>query len=489
MLSAEQQALLDELTGSSGSSGTTMELGRAFREHTSNTPPITMPKRGINGSRPVSTEYTQSRKPSSIMYEVNEGSPAAKAHDSGSSSRQSSDNYMLRAVNAARIPSDHDMSYISEERPQEEDFTAQSSRFAGAKSQRNLTNESLPSRFGSKNRFNQPIPQAQPISTQSHNMHNLPSQNNTGTQQSFAIPAVPNYTELVSGVFNNGKPVYLRDARSHAKQRQSSRPDVAEVDDVTVDDEEQAIYLSLQLLRERVAELERESADKELSVRHLQRKNRVLEAEKAQSRSRERSDSAVGLTDGASDGGHEVGLGPRKLVIEKNRKLAQTPRSFSLLILTGLESSLRALQSQVESTQRNAAHSEDTLRNVTKERDQVVSQLGVAYFTIERLEADNARLTEENQALRGKLSSTAQPSKSQQASLDDGQKLPQNAPAPMSGDVNQQSRQQEPNYDGLSNFERFQVSQLQSISFPLYCIYLYSHTLRLSPLVFFPLER
>ena len=57
----------------------------------------------------------------------------------------------------------------------------------------------------------------------------------------------------------------------------------------------------------------------------------------------------------------------------------------------------------MESIDRKAAVSETALRNVTKERDSAVSQLGVAYFTVEQLKAENAGLVDENQALKSKL--------------------------------------------------------------------------------------
>lgn len=54
--------------------------------------------------------------------------------------------------------------------------------------------------------------------------------------------------------------------------------------------------------------------------------------------------------------------------------------------------------------------SDTTLRNVTKERDSAISQLGVAYFTIEQLKSENVRLATENQELKAKsVSKTADP--------------------------------------------------------------------------------
>lgn len=74
--------------------------------------------------------------------------------------------------------------------------------------------------------------------------------------------------------------------------------------------------------------------------------------------------------------------------------------------IPGLESSVRAFSSQVKDTERKLAVSDTTLRNVTKERDSAVSQLGVAYFTIEQLKSENVRLANENGDLKAKLGLT-----------------------------------------------------------------------------------
>lgn len=72
-------------------------------------------------------------------------------------------------------------------------------------------------------------------------------------------------------------------------------------------------------------------------------------------------------------------------------------------MVSGLESSVRLLSSQVEASGRKATVSDITLRNVTKERDSAISQLGVAYVTIEQLKTENLKLAEENQELKARL--------------------------------------------------------------------------------------
>lgn len=69
----------------------------------------------------------------------------------------------------------------------------------------------------------------------------------------------------------------------------------------------------------------------------------------------------------------------------------------------GLQSSVHALEAQVDATTRKAATAETILKNITQERDSAVSQLGVAYFTIEQLKGDNEALREENHDLKTRI--------------------------------------------------------------------------------------
>ena len=72
-------------------------------------------------------------------------------------------------------------------------------------------------------------------------------------------------------------------------------------------------------------------------------------------------------------------------------------------MISGLESSVRLLSSQVEACGRKATVSDITLKNVTKERDSAISQLGVAYVTIEQLKSEKSKLAEENHELKVRL--------------------------------------------------------------------------------------
>ena len=57
----------------------------------------------------------------------------------------------------------------------------------------------------------------------------------------------------------------------------------------------------------------------------------------------------------------------------------------------------------MDATTRKAATAETILKTITQERDSAVSQLGVAYFTIEQLKDDNEVLREENNDLKAQI--------------------------------------------------------------------------------------
>lgn len=66
----------------------------------------------------------------------------------------------------------------------------------------------------------------------------------------------------------------------------------------------------------------------------------------------------------------------------------------------GLEASCRKFQKQINTMNQAASESQINLDRITQERDSAVSQLGVAYFTLEQLKADNQNLRERNSMLK-----------------------------------------------------------------------------------------
>lgn len=137
-----------------------------------------------------------------------------------------------------------------------------------------------------------------------------PAQNHTnnsalgdapGTNQSYVIPDMPNITELITGRREDGTPIFNRSAKSRsrfttpANRRASIKPAHAPVENVPVPAETKALYVSLQLLQEKVADLEDSKGQterklEEYELENLQLKSKVEEFEHA----KHHSDSGLG---------------------------------------------------------------------------------------------------------------------------------------------------------------------------------------------------
>ena len=260
------------------------------------------------------------RRPSGLQKEITGPSPPpSKTRDygSGESKKGSEENRRTLSSMHARVRDENERSRLSEDRPPTLDLTARNTRFGNAKGQHTVSNGTMPTKFTSKQSLLQSLA---PKNRQNSQTAATPQ----ATQQSFILPDLPNLSELVSGVYEDGTPVFSRHGRSRASRfvSASAKPrkgqDYAGVNEIPVPADEQAIFLSLKLLQDKVATLEKTNAESENAIQDLRQKNRVLEGEKISRKRTPRSDSALGTTD--SDGGNEVAGSQRKLLIEKNRR-------------------------------------------------------------------------------------------------------------------------------------------------------------------------
>ena len=147
------------------------------------------------------------------------------------------------------------------------------------------------------------------------------------TQLSLVLPDLPNLTELVSGVYQDGTPVFSRHVpgKSHFNslhQQPYQQPhhgrdgrDHAALKSVPVPSEERVILVSLRILQDKVAELETEKVGSEKRINELQSEVDALRAEKMEKERVRRSDSALGMADSGGDGPEGV-IKNRQLKIE-----------------------------------------------------------------------------------------------------------------------------------------------------------------------------
>ncbi|KAF1982000.1 hypothetical protein K402DRAFT_415223 [Aulographum hederae CBS 113979] len=214
----------------------------------------------------------------------------------------------------------------------------------------------------------------------------LTSANPNTTAQSFMLPDLPNLTELMSGVYQDGTPVFSRTSKARARftsntNARNSGNDPSNhlpVRSVPMPEEEKAIFASLHLLREKVAQLEHEKAEFEQKTKEFENDNIQLRTEILALESARRPDSALG-----SDG-------------EGGKNNWRTER-------LKLEASLNSLQNRLDSAERKASVAEITTKRITQERDNLVTQLGVAFYNAEELKAENETSQKENTELRDEV--------------------------------------------------------------------------------------
>jgi hypothetical protein len=198
--------------------------------------------------------------------------------------------------------------------------------------------------------------------------------------QSFLLPDMPGIAELIAGVRTDATPVAKRVSRSRFAST-GYKPQPREhlpVQGITVPEDERAIYASLQLLRDRINQLEMENSE-------VQKRSEDYENELIELRSR------LELASKRPDG---------DLATEDARNTQQHSK---------LQAEVKVLQERLNRSERKTNVSEEAMSRVTKERDALVTHVGSAYSRSEQLieenevlranegqlETENARLREE----------------------------------------------------------------------------------------------
>lgn len=203
------------------------------------------------------------------------------------------------------------------------------------------------------------------------------------TQQSFILPAATEFSQMVSAETGAaGIPVIVRGGMVQARTLNRFSGKFDDVDGIEVPTEEEDIYLSVELLKSRVAQLETEKADSEKIVNDLQRDNFQLQTKMKEFERRRRSDSALGIADGGSDNDRD-----RNVIAEKAK----------------LQAHAASLQNLLDESRHKASSQELRLKTNTAERDHAVKQLAQAERLLEQLRAENDGLKEENESLRLQL--------------------------------------------------------------------------------------
>lgn len=122
------------------------------------------------------------------------------------------------------------------------------------------------------------------------------------TAQSFILPDLPNIAELVSGTRKDGTPVFTRRAESRSRFASASYARGANpestaylpVRSIPLPEEEKAIFTSLQLLKEKVAQLEQEKSDNAKRAEEFENEIIALKSQVQMERRLRRPDSGLG---------------------------------------------------------------------------------------------------------------------------------------------------------------------------------------------------
>jgi hypothetical protein len=210
----------------------------------------------------------------------------------------------------ARVSEEYDGSLLSDERPTVTSIPVRKTRFGSV--QRNVStasgnNNTTPKKFTTTESLLRDVTSNLNKSA-SKQQHQNPTESGTlnmgGTQQSFLLPDLPNISELVSGVYQDGTPVFSRHGKSRSRFASStSKPENSKsthehlpIESLPIPDEEKQIFVSLRLLQDKVAGLETDKADMEQGNEDLQAEINILKAQMKEKERQRRSDSALGMT-------------------------------------------------------------------------------------------------------------------------------------------------------------------------------------------------
>ncbi|KAI4731319.1 hypothetical protein E4T49_00843 [Aureobasidium sp. EXF-10728] len=267
-----------------------------------------------------------------------------------------------------KVRHESDSSFVGEDRPTTQTVQPRNTRFTSA---------NLPTSYSRDQGL-------QSASTPQRPLQN-PTATWTGTQTqaSFMLPDLPNITELVSGVRKDGTPVFSRSHKSRSRFTSTSynNPTItntithANINSIAVPDEEKAIFASLQLLKDKVAILEAEKSEAQKRLEEYETEAGQLKSRLDVEQKLRRPDSALGEDDDGS-------------AKERWRVDRAT-----------LQSTIKTLQDRLDRGERKISVNDIAVKRLTQERDDLVTQLGVAYYNSEEFKNENMQLRDLNEHL------------------------------------------------------------------------------------------
>ncbi|KAJ5928596.1 hypothetical protein N7466_007552 [Penicillium verhagenii] len=287
-----------------------------------------------------------------------------------------------RRTLSAQVNDKHEGSFLGDERPAPvKTNKSRSTRFSHANQSQEIAEaieRVAQQSYVRELRKNNSAGTRQPVAnaTRTNNM------GDTMTRNSFLLPDLPNISELVSGVYEDGTPVFSHRRSTRFVSPPNDNADISftrehmPIDAIPIPEDEKALFVSLRLLQDKVAELEMFKSDAERRLQTFREENAALKA------GRSRPSEKYAVDDGE-------GRKASKRVASENQKL---------------EAANMALQNQLDIADRKTQVQEAAVRRLNQERESAISQLGVAYLETRELKADNEELRRENAELKSQMS-------------------------------------------------------------------------------------
>ncbi|KAJ5093207.1 hypothetical protein N7456_009068 [Penicillium angulare] len=282
----------------------------------------------------------------------------------------------------AKVRDNYDGSFLEDERPAPYETKSRSTRFGNPNNSQEIADaiervsrEAYAKEIGKSNSTASPRRQAS-SNTQKNNM------GDTMTRNSFLLPDLPNISELVSGVYEDGTPVFSHRRSTRFVSPPHDATDVSltrehmPLDAIPIPEDEKALFVSLRLLQDKVSELERFKSDAERRLEHYREENASLKTSKSRHSDKYTVDDA------------ESRKASKRLASENQK----------------LEAANIALQNQLDIADRKAQVQEAAVRRLNQDRESAISQLGVAYLESRELKAENEELRRENAELKSQMS-------------------------------------------------------------------------------------
>ncbi|KAI9674890.1 MAG: hypothetical protein M1829_003630 [Trizodia sp. TS-e1964] len=355
------------------------------KENTRNVSPPGVTQRGTFSSKdsvPTIPPATHTRPEASRGKENAPPSPplSGKGSDyaSGSSRPGSGGQARPRAPLQARVRDENDKSFMSADSSHSPAITIPKTR-VNSKNAIQTIEPSTPKR---------PLFPARPAQHQFHEdseiSHTPLNTPNVTVQPSFVLPDLPNINELVSGAYRNGSPIFSRHVKSPSRFASTPTPrspskaarkfEHAPIDNLPISSEDRAIFLSLQILQDKVIELEKRDATREDILACLKNENVRLKLDLKQQKAR--INSAAGFEERGGEGTGQLGGSRANLIAQ----------------IAKLDSNNKSLQASLDSAKNQVLMAEASVENIKHDRDAAVTQLGVAYYTAEELRTENDAL-------------------------------------------------------------------------------------------------